>query len=92
MSQYPSFEDFKNSLLNKDVPPTVNPQYLKIREICERSGIDIPEMDTQITSLSTRTEIIADESVLDYVEPIYHSDADGFSPDYLDPSDYINAE
>ncbi|MFW9263361.1 hypothetical protein [Nostoc sp. CALU 546] len=23
MSQYPSFEDFKNSLLNKDVPPTV---------------------------------------------------------------------
>lgn len=23
MNQYPSFEDFKNSLLNKDVPPTV---------------------------------------------------------------------
>ncbi|RCJ29540.1 hypothetical protein A6769_35405 [Nostoc punctiforme NIES-2108] len=70
----------------------IHPQYLKIREICERLGIDIPEMDTQITSLSTRTEIIADESVLDYVEPIYHSDADGFSPDYFDPSDYINAE
>ncbi|WP_235116476.1 hypothetical protein [Desmonostoc muscorum] len=23
MSQYPSFEDFKNSLLNKNVPPPV---------------------------------------------------------------------
>lgn len=70
----------------------IHPQYLKIRKICEQLGIDIPEMNTQITSLSTRTEIIADESILDYIEPIYHSDADGFSPDYLDPTDYINAE
>ncbi|MBC1237248.1 MULTISPECIES: hypothetical protein [Nostoc] len=70
----------------------IHPQYLKIREICEQLGIDIPEMDTQITSLYTRTEIIADEVVLDYVEPIYRSDADGFSPYQLDPSDYINAE
>lgn len=70
----------------------INPQYLKIREICEQLGIDIPEVDTQITSLCTITEIIADEVVLDYVEPIYRSDADGFSPYQLDPTDYINAE
>jgi glutamate synthase domain-containing protein 1 len=60
----------------------IHPQYLKIRKICEQLGIDIPEMDTQITSLSTRTEIIADELVLDRIEQIYYSDADGFSPDY----------
>lgn len=70
----------------------INSQYLKIREICEQLGIDIPDVDTEITSLYTRTQIVADEVVLDYVEPIYRSDADGFSPYKLDPTDYINAE
>lgn len=70
----------------------IDPQYLKIREICEQLGIDLPDINTEITSLYTRTEIIADESVLDYLEPIYRSDADGFSPYQLDPIDYINAE
>jgi hypothetical protein len=40
----------------------------KIREICDQLGIDIPEVDTQVTSLSTTTQIIADECVLDHVE------------------------
>ncbi len=70
----------------------INPQYLKIREVCEQLEIDIPEVDTQITSLYTRTQIVADEVVLDYVEPIYHSDADNFLPYQLDTTDYINAE
>ncbi|AUB42453.1 hypothetical protein COO91_08583 [Nostoc flagelliforme CCNUN1] len=38
--------------------------------------IDCPEVDTQVASLSTRTQIIADECVLDYVDPVYFSDAD----------------
>ncbi|WP_392476077.1 hypothetical protein [Nostoc sp. C110] len=51
-------------------------QERKIREICDQLGINFPEVDIQVTSLSTRTQIIADESVLDHVEPIYFSDAD----------------
>ncbi|MBD6620038.1 hypothetical protein FNW02_30640 [Komarekiella sp. 'clone 1'] len=51
-------------------------QERKIREICDQLGIDCPEVATNVTSLSTRTEIIADESVLEHVEPIYYSDAD----------------
>jgi hypothetical protein len=46
----------------------INSQYQKIREICDQLGIDIPEVDTQVTSLSTTTQIIADECVLDHVE------------------------
>ncbi|BCL40040.1 hypothetical protein [Nostoc sp. MS1] len=77
---------------NSHYDEQINPQYLKIREICEQLGIDIPEVDTQITSLYTRTQIVADEVVLNYVESIYRSEADGISPYQLDPTDYINAE
>lgn len=54
----------------------ITSQERKIREICDQLSIDCPEVDTQVTSLSTRTQIIANESVLDHVEPIYYSDAD----------------
>lgn len=51
-------------------------QERKIREICDQLGIDCPEVDTQVTSLSTKTQIIAQESVLEHIEPIYYSDKD----------------
>jgi hypothetical protein len=54
----------------------IDSQYQKIREISDQLGIDIPDLDIHVGSLSTRTEIIADESVLDHVDPIYYSEAD----------------
>ncbi len=54
----------------------IDSQYQKIREISDQLGIDIPDLDIHVGSVSTRTQIIADESVLNYVDPIYYSEAD----------------
>ncbi|MBD2566266.1 MULTISPECIES: hypothetical protein [Nostoc] len=54
----------------------IDSQYQKMREISDQLGINIPDLDIYVGSLSTRTQIIADESVLDYVDPIYYSEAD----------------
>jgi hypothetical protein len=54
----------------------ITSQEEKIREICRQLGLVYPEVSIKITGLSTKTEIIADESVLEHVEPIYYSDAD----------------
>lgn len=54
----------------------ITSQERKIREICDQLVIDCPEVDIHVTSLSTRTQIIADESVLEHIEPIYYSDED----------------
>jgi hypothetical protein len=54
----------------------ITSQERKIKEICEQLNIDCPKVEIEVTSNSTRTEIIADELVLNYIEPIYYSDAD----------------
>ncbi|MBD2732170.1 hypothetical protein H6G96_39500 [Nostoc sp. FACHB-892] len=54
----------------------IDSQYQKIRDISDQLGIDIPDLDIHVGSVSTRTQIIADESVLDHVAPIYYSEAD----------------
>lgn len=53
----------------------IDSQYQKIREISDQLGIDIPDLDIHVGSVSTRTEIVADESVLAHLEPIYYTDA-----------------
>ena len=54
----------------------IDSQYQKISKIFDQLGIDIPDLDIHVGSVSTRTEIVADESVLEHVDPIYYSEAD----------------